>query len=134
MFEIKPNTGIGRLEYGMRLESVKEVMGSECVYEEWMGGNLNDSLFYSGIIIGFRPFDMHGPLPGSKVIEFHLNENLPASLFGESLFDMNGVDLMALLREKEFTPYQSRPYFVECEEMHIHFDLDEQGKVCFVEM
>ncbi len=39
---IYPKKGIGPVTFGMSPKEVSDVMG-ETVYENWMGGNLNDS-------------------------------------------------------------------------------------------
>lgn len=136
MYEIIPKAGIGPLRFGMKIDTVKSIMGEELVYEDWMNGNLNDSLYYSGIIIGMRPYDTYGPLENSEIVEFRVNENFPALLYGKELFKLTGSQLIELLKEQGFKPYQTQPFFVSCDEIAIHFDLDEDNnyKVCHVEM
>ena len=55
-------------------------------YEEWMGGNLNDSLLYRGLILGFDACDAHGPLAHSHFAEVRLNRREDAVLWGKNLF------------------------------------------------
>ncbi len=87
---INPNNGIGTVKFGMSPIEVNDVMG-DTVYEDWMGGNLNDSMYYSGLIIGFDKYDSSGPLSESKVIEFRTNDT--------DLISFNGIKLNEFTRE-----------------------------------
>jgi hypothetical protein len=60
--EIFPNIGLGPIRFGMNPSQVQAVLGSDRTYEPWMGGNLNDSQLYPGLIIGFDNCDDRGPL------------------------------------------------------------------------
>jgi len=84
--QIIPNIGIGPLRFGMRPDEVRRRFPEEETYEEWMGGNLNDSLLYRGLILGFDAHDTHGPLADSHFNEVRLNRREDARLWGRGLF------------------------------------------------
>jgi len=44
--EIIPDIGLGSMRFGMSPDEVVALMGEAQTYEDWMGGNLNDSLVY----------------------------------------------------------------------------------------
>jgi hypothetical protein len=46
---------------------VRTAVAETEVYEEWMGGNLNDSLTYRGLILQFDSCDAYGPLADAKL-------------------------------------------------------------------
>jgi len=131
--EIYPNKGIGNIEFGMNPGAVKEAMSSDLVYEEWMGGNLNDALFYSDFIVGFNDCDEDEPLPDSKVVEFRAN--------GSKRITFNGIALASLTRGKlasmvvqgiEATIDKNQDVIFQ--ELGVSFGFDENGSVCILEM
>ena len=52
---------------------VRAALGEPEGYEEWMGGNLNDSLLFHGLICGFDECDAYGPLSGSALRELRIS-------------------------------------------------------------
>ncbi len=48
MYEISPSNGFGPIKFGFTPSEVKSVWGSELVYEDWMGGNLENFSFSEG--------------------------------------------------------------------------------------
>lgn len=62
ILDILPWTGLGPLRFGMKPNEVRRAFDEDQVYEDWMGGNLNDSLLYRGLILGFDKEDSRGPL------------------------------------------------------------------------
>lgn len=131
--EIYPNKGVGRIEFGMNPDSVKEIMSSNLVYEEWMGGNLNDTLFYSDLVIGFNDCDGDAPLPDSHVVEFRAN--------GSDRVKFNGYSLAELSREKlasmvvqGIEAKLDKNQDVIFQELGVSFGFNENGTVCILEM
>ena len=53
IFDIQPGLGVGPVRFGQTPAEVEAAMAEPQLYEEWMGGNHNDSLFYQGLILGF---------------------------------------------------------------------------------
>src|SRR5512145_1904306 len=50
-----------------------------------MGGNLNDSLLYQGLILGFDSCNATGPLRSARLVEAHLRNRDAASFSGRPL-------------------------------------------------
>ena len=63
-------TGIGPLRFGMTPAEVRTAFAEPEVYEDWMGGNLNDSVLFRGMIVSFDRCDAHGPLANARVTGF----------------------------------------------------------------
>lgn len=59
-----------------------------------MGGNLNDSLFYPGIILYFDQYDSYGPLAEWRLVQIETNTSFPGNLFGHSLAKLCRKDVM----------------------------------------
>jgi hypothetical protein len=83
--EVLPNIGLGTIRFGMRPAQVRGLMLEPETYEEWMGGNLNDSLLYRGLILGFDACDAYGPLADSHFTDVGLNRRQDAVIWGQSL-------------------------------------------------
>ena len=80
--EIIPKVGLGPLRFGMAPDQVRALFSEQETYEDWMGGNLNDSILYRGLIIEFDLCDAWGPLAGSKFREVRLHRREDAILWG----------------------------------------------------
>ena len=83
--EVLPNIGLGVIRFGMRPAEVRGLLLEPETYEEWMGGNLNDSLLYHGLILGFDSYDAYGPLAHSHFAELRLNRREDATIWGKNL-------------------------------------------------
>jgi hypothetical protein len=56
-------------------------------YEDWMGGNRNDSLLFHGLIFGFDRCDGFGPLADSRLVEFTIYGREDTELWGRGIGD-----------------------------------------------
>ena len=68
-WEFFPFHGLGPLRFGMTPNDVRTALDEPELYEDWMGGNLNDSLLYRGLICGFDRYDAFGPLADAALTE-----------------------------------------------------------------
>ena len=59
--------GVGEVRFGMRPSQVKELLGETMTWEEWMSGNINDALYYPGIILFFDDHQSEGPTADSRL-------------------------------------------------------------------
>lgn len=99
--EIFPCEGIGPIKFGMTPKEVENAIGIDQVYEEWMGGNLNDSLFYPGVIVGFSECNAKGPLSNSVVIEFRVNPSEHITLNGIPTTKLNVENISNIVINNE---------------------------------
>ncbi len=65
--DIHPGEGIGLVRFGMRPAEVLALFSEPQVYEDWMGGNLNDALLFHGLLLHFNECNRSGPLPSSTL-------------------------------------------------------------------
>ncbi len=99
--EIKPSSGIGDVTLSSSPSEVKAVFG-EKLWEEWMDGNLNDTLYYKNIIIFFDKCDAYGPLTNAKIAEIQIYKGFNALLFGQNPFEMTALEIQSLLAKNGF--------------------------------
>ncbi|MEL4339744.1 hypothetical protein AAEH92_03360 [Shewanella xiamenensis] len=131
--EIYPNKGIGNIKFGMNPQDVKEIMGSDLVYQEWMGGNLNDTLFYSDLIVGFNDCDGDEPLPNSRVVEFRANASERIKFNGVALAKLSRTELASMV-VKGSKAVVDKNQVVIFQDLGVSFGFNENGSVCILEM
>lgn len=73
--------GLGPIRLGMGPDEVIERFPEEQGYEEWMGGNLNNSLLFHGLIFQFDQCNSHAPLPRSKLNRIVIHQREDVFLF-----------------------------------------------------
>jgi hypothetical protein len=52
---------LGYLRFGMSPVQIKDLLGNQLVWENWMGGNLNNALCYHGLVLVFDLCNGAGP-------------------------------------------------------------------------
>lgn len=105
--EIVPNKGIGTIQFGMTPREVMIIMGEKLVYEVWMGGNLNSSLYYPGIVFWFDKFNGYGSLEVGSLIEIWIHDSFNATYKEIPLFPLK-QDAIEELFQLEDIPYTTR--------------------------
>jgi hypothetical protein len=66
---------------------VRAVFPEAETYEDWMGGNLNDSILYQGLIVGFDRCNVTGPLVDSRFVEVRLHGRSDIIIYGKNICD-----------------------------------------------
>ncbi len=131
--EIYPNKGIGNIEFGMN-PGVREIMGSDLAYEEWMGGNLNDALFYSDLIVGFNnDCDGDEPLPNYRVVEFRANASERVKFNDVVLANLSRTELASMVVQG-VKAVVDKNHDVIFQELGVSFGFNENGSICILEM
>ena len=85
--DVIPDVGIGPVRFGMSPAEVVACFPEEQKYEDWMGGNRNDSMLYHGLIFGFDSCDSVGPLAQSRLVEITVFEREDARLWEQTISD-----------------------------------------------
>ncbi|MCC9602241.1 hypothetical protein LOC67_16925 [Stieleria sp. JC731] len=65
---INPPHGLGPIDFGALPSDVRGFFGTDLVWEEWMDGNMNDCLYYPGLVFHFDRCDSRAPLPSASLI------------------------------------------------------------------
>jgi len=132
-FEILPTEGVGQVRFGQKPGEVQAIMSEPQVYENWMGGDLNDSLLYQGLILGFDRCDSRGPLRDSRFVEARMTARVGASLFGKQVVEWTRDELVALLRSRGHALSEVKNE-VSVEAVGLSVSFDEAGRVDYIEL
>ena len=126
--DINPRTGIGDIRFGMQRDEVIALLGSEQTWEEWMGGNLNDSLLYPGLILGFDAHDSYGPLPEGRLVQIVVSSKYPCNLFGLELKTVTREMVLSSIASSTAKHFPNRS--IEAPELNMHFYFKPDDTLC----
>ena len=132
--EIIPKVGIGPLCFGMTPDQVRALFSEEETYEDWMGGNLNDSILYRGLILGFDRCDTWGPLASSKFRELRLHGRQDAVLWGKNILDWCKADAIDYLERRGFAYRLSNGRDLSIPKSSLVLSFDDVGRLEHLEM
>ena len=127
LFEIEPGTGIGPIKFGDTALSIKNMLGSELYYEDWMGGNLENFIFYSGILIGFSGDSTDCPTDSSTVCTIIIRSKLDLSFQGKCISNFSKEQVSTLLKDIGLSFYPISDSVLQCTESRINFYFDKSG-------
>ena len=105
IMEVMPNIGVGPARFGMSPAEVLAHFPEGQKYEDWMGGNRNDSLLFHGLIFGFDRCDGFGPLADSRLVEVTIYGREDVLLWGRGIGDWSKVAVAEYLG-RNGTPYE----------------------------
>src|SRR5205823_4384318 len=100
--DIHPGVGIGPIRHGMRPAEVMAVSPEPQLYEDWMGGNLNDALLFQGLRLHFSECDSRAPLPDSTLNWVVIHQRPDAFLFGRPVGEWTKQSVLAELRARGY--------------------------------
>jgi len=127
--EILPTHGLGPLRFGMRPDEVRSLMGEAETYEDWMGGNLNDSILYHGLILGFDKCDAYGPLPDSSFVDAWIRGRPDVVLWGKPLSDWTKEDVEAHLLQRKITYEATKLFGINIPSLALGMNFEPDGRV-----
>lgn len=127
--EIKLLKGIGQIEFGMNPSQVISIMDEEQVYENWMGGNLNSSLLFQGMILDFDQHNSNGPIKDSKFCGIKINSRKDIYLFGRKLIEWNEFEFVEVLHTNkiQFEQLPNKSIVSKELEFEIYFDKEDDS-------
>ena len=127
--EIKLLKGIGQIEFGMNPSQVISIMDEEQVYENWMGGNLNSSLLFQGMILDFDQHNSNGPIKDSKFCGIKINSRKDIYLFGRKLIEWNEFEFVEVLHANkiQFEQLPNKSIVSKELEFEIYFDKEDDS-------
>jgi hypothetical protein len=120
--EFRAYEGLGPIRLGMRPNEVKTILGRTLTWEPWMGGNLNDCLYYPGIILYFDKYNGVGPLEDAQLIEIEINSQYPALWKGVRIGSLTPDRASQLLPENKCTTYPNGKTVVAGSGVQFWFD------------
>jgi hypothetical protein len=95
--EIHPKHGIGDITFGMSPDQAQLIMNEPSTYERWMGGNLNDALTYSGLVLRFDKQNAVGPLPTAQLKEIWADNSRAFTFYDRIFWDEDRTELELIL-------------------------------------
>lgn len=129
MEEVFPLVGVGLLRFGMTPSQIASIRGPDQQYEEWMGGNLNNFMFYRGILIGFDGDNPESPTESSKVVMFQVRCDAGVRLFGAELNDLSKSEALALFQMRRIRVLESNQAFVRIPSLGMQLDFGSRDLV-----
>jgi hypothetical protein len=101
------------------------------LYEFWMGGNLNDSLIFHGLVFRFDKCDGHGPLPDGRLCEIEVHTREDAVLFDRPMTEWTWNEMMEELRLRGYLA--DSPAFEDSQvPYHLGMDFDTTGRLVWM--
>jgi hypothetical protein len=132
--EIIPKIGIGPLRFGMTPGQVRALFPEQETYEDWMGGNLNDSILYRGLIIEFDLCDSWGPLARSKFRGVRLHRREDAILWGKYILDWCKSDAIDYLKSNGFAYHLANWGDLSVPQSSLVLSFDDLDRLEYLEM
>jgi hypothetical protein len=118
--------GLGCVQFNMTPLDVQSRFGSNYRGEDWMGGNLNDSLLYGDLILTFDECDSTGPLSNSKLVFIKTNASNKILLQGKVLSEITRDELLSKSLLGHFGE-KDHNLHVEFKELGLRFNFNTDG-------
>jgi hypothetical protein len=131
--DIHPGEGIGPIRLGMRPAEVRAILQEPKVYEDWMGGNLNDALLFHGLRLHFSDCDARAPLPDSALNWIVIHQREDAYLFDRPVSEWTKDAVVSELRARGYDVQTPLNGDVEVARQ-IGMSFDDEGRLIWVEM
>jgi hypothetical protein len=131
--DIHPGQGIGPIRHGMTPDQVLAVFSEPRVYEDWMGGNLNDALLFHGLRLHFSECDSRTPLPTSLLDWIVIHQREDAFLFGRQVREWDRDGILQELRSRGYHPETPPNGDVDLPNQ-LGMSFDDNGRLVWVEV
>jgi hypothetical protein len=132
--DIIPNTGICNLRFGMSPAEVLALFPEKQKYEDWMGGNLNNSLLYHGLVLIFDKCNSVGPLPDSHMDEIWISGREDARLWGKHIEDWTRESVIGYLKEEAILYEISDGGAISVEPLSLTLAFGEEGQLEYIQL
>jgi hypothetical protein len=132
--QLLPKIGLGEVRFGMTPDEVQKALNEPQKYEEWMSGNLNDSLLFHGIIFGFREHNTFGPLPDAKLCEIRISGREDLILWGKPIRDWNKTTLAQYLNENKIWFQEVANGDWSCNTLWLSLSFDKEERIDYIEL
>jgi hypothetical protein len=131
--DIQPGEGIGPIRHGMRPAEVLAAFPEPRVFEDWMGGNLNDALLFHGLRLHFSGCDARAPLPDSTLNWVVIHQREDAYLFGRPVAEWTKDAVVRELRQRGYD-VQLPPHGDVEVPQQLGMSFDNEGRLIWVEV
>lgn len=121
MYELSLVNGFGPIKFGSPPSAVKGAWGEELCYEDWMGGNLENFLYFKGLLVGFRGEVTEQPTENSQVCLFQVKTVHPMSLWGQEITSASKDAIEMLLKTNKATYRELPNGILQCTDRELQF-------------
>jgi hypothetical protein len=127
MYEISLVEGFGPIKFGATPNEVKSAWSSDLYYEDWMGGNLENFLYFKGLLVGFRGEVEDRPTEKSHVCMFHIKTVHSLMIWGRDITQATKQELESLLtlNKMQYTVLPNGT--LQCANQELQFHFNESG-------
>jgi hypothetical protein len=132
--DVIPNIGAGSVRFGMKPSEVMAHFPEEQLYEDWMGGNLNDSLLYRGIIFGFDKYNSVGSLANSRLVEIRMYGREDAVICGRLIGTWKKETIINYWDENDLAYEDHDNGDVSIPSLSLVLSFDSQDQIEYLEM
>ena len=117
----------------MRPAEVLAMFPEPQVYEDWMGGNLNDALLFRGLRLHFSKCNSSAPLADSTLNWVVIHQRADAYLFGRPISEWTKDSVLAELRARGYDA-QTPPNGDVDVPQQIGLSFEDDGRLNWVEV
>ena len=107
MYAIEITKGFGPIAFGDTPSQVQNMWQQPLFYEDWMGGNLENLLYFKGLLVGFRGEIDDAPTENSHVCMFRIKADLPLTLWQQPISNATFEAITTLLQHRGYS-YEQR--------------------------
>ena len=79
---------------------MRKFFGTDLVWEDWMDGNMNNCLYYSGLVFHFDRCDAHAPLPSASLTTIEIFRRSDCLFRGRPMTEWSEADVQSRLAEE----------------------------------
>jgi hypothetical protein len=126
---LEPKKGIGVVRFGMAPGQVRQLLGKGETWEEWMGGNRNDSILYPGLIFMFDKCNANGPLPDGRLEAIDAHRHAKVTLFGTALAEWRRETLVEELEARGYEPENGPAGDISVHKLCMEAGFDGDGRL-----
>lgn len=127
MYEISIIEGFGPIKFGSTPSEVKSAWGGDLYYEDWMGGNLENFLYFKGLLIGFRGEVEDHPTENSHACMFQIKTVHSLSIWGQEITSATRNDIELLLNANNQSFKVLPNGIVQCVDQDLQFHFNAAG-------
>ena len=129
-----PNIGLGFVRFGMNPSELIAVFPEKQKYESWMGGNLNDSLLFHGIIFSFDKCNSSRPLADSHLEEIRISGRDDVILWEQQITNWTKNSLENFLNENKISYEIMNNRAIKLKSLSMTFSFNEQNQIDYIQM
>ncbi len=127
MYELLESEGFGAIKFGMKPSQVKKAWKQDLFYEDWMGGNLENFLYFRGLLVGFSGECEDAPTENSNACMFLIKSSLPIKLWGKCISKCSFKEISYLIKDQGIASHNIAENGIALNTGKLRFQFDQSG-------